>query len=98
MSEEIKEYFEDGQLKRLELAMLPRDQHRATGELRTAICKSFNYCRQYPAKLELFISIMKWATNYAMYYQAAVQKRKEEAEAVKVVEPVVDQAAETVAE
>ena len=77
----VKQHFEDGQLKRLDLTMLPRDANRSLGTLRAVICKSFNYCKQYPAKLELFIVVMKYATQYAMYWQQQDGIRREEAQA-----------------
>ena len=37
---------------RLDMADMPRDNGRALGSLRQALCASFNYCRKYPAKME----------------------------------------------
>ena len=38
---------------RLDLAALPRDPQRCLGSLRQQLCATFNYTRQYPAKLEV---------------------------------------------
>lgn len=38
---------------RLDLTQLPRDPKRALGSLRQQLCASFNYCRAYPAKMDV---------------------------------------------
>ena len=38
-------------MKRLDVTDLPRDPGRVLGALRSALCASFNYTRNYPVKL-----------------------------------------------
>ena len=78
----VMQHFVDGKLTRLNLTMLPRDTNRSLGSARSALVSSFNYVKQYPAKLELFIDVMKFITNYAMAYQHHDKIRREKAAAV----------------
>ena len=97
----VMQHFNEGRLPRLELVMLPRDPNRALGSARTALCSSFNYVKQYPKKLVLFIEVMKFVTNFAMAYQhydedrRAAAKEKSDAaskrkEAIKEVQSEVE--------
>lgn len=81
----VKQHFKDGKLPRLDMSMLPRDPDRSLGTLRKTLASSFNYCKQYPKKLELLIAVLRWTTNYAMYFQAGDMKRREAAKEVKEV-------------
>ncbi len=90
----MKEYFKDGATPRLELCMLPRDTSRVTGMLRKTLVSAFNYCRQYPVKLELFIEITKFAVNYALLYKHFVEERLDEAEKARI-KKVEDEVKET---
>jgi hypothetical protein len=77
--ETVTQHFQKGRLPRLDMTMLPRDKDRAMGSTRAALCSSFNYCRQYPKKLELMIEVLKWVTNFCMAYQHYDNERRESA-------------------
>lgn len=53
---------------RLDIQDMPRDTNRCLGSLRQAICASFNYCRQYPDKLKVFIEVMEYVLQRAKEY------------------------------
>lgn len=53
---------------RLDIQDMPRDTNRCLGSLRQAICASFNYCRQYPDKLRVFIEVMEYVLQRAKEY------------------------------
>ena len=86
--QDVKLYFEDVKTPRLDISMLPRDEKRVTGTMRKVLCTSFNYTRKYPKKMDKFIEIMRWVTNYALDYKhyldiaeaEKVEKAKVEAE------------------
>ena len=82
--------FGEGKAPRLEISMLPRDVQRVTGDLRRVLITSFNYARLYPAKLDKFIEVMKYVTNYALKYKHFEEEKKrvaaEKMEAKKEVE------------
>lgn len=45
---------------RLDIQDMPRDTDRCLGGLRQALCASFNYCRAYPAKLQVLITVLEY--------------------------------------
>ena len=53
---------------RLDIQDMPRDTNRCLGSLRQALCASFNYCRQYPEKLKVFIDVMEYVLQRAKEY------------------------------
>lgn len=53
---------------RLDITDMPRDPQRSLGALRQAICASFNYCRNYPAKLAVLIEVLEYALARAKEY------------------------------
>lgn len=53
---------------RLDIIDMPRDTNRCLGSLRQAICASFNYCRNYPDKLKVFIEVMEYVLQRAKEY------------------------------
>lgn len=65
----VKQHFEDRKTPRLDIHMLPRDVNRVTGTLRKVICVSFNYVRKYPTKIDKFVEVMRWGTNFALTYK-----------------------------
>lgn len=66
---DVKRHFKKGVTPRLDISMLPRDVNRVTGTLRKVLCASFNYTRKYPVKLDKFIEVLRFATNFAMTYK-----------------------------
>lgn len=66
---DVMRHFKEGKKPRLDLPMLPRDVNRVTGTLRKVLCTSFNYTKKYPVKLEKFIEVLKYVTNFALAYQ-----------------------------
>lgn len=70
---------------RLDMKDMPEDKKQALGTLRRALCATFNYCRQYPDKMETFQAVLKYTYNRTVQYQkenkayrAAIAKRKED--------------------
>lgn len=82
----VKQHFESGKLPRLDATMLPRDPNRALGTLRSVVCKSFNYCKQYPSKLDLFIEVLTFAVLFAKQYKAKDVERRKAAEVARAKE------------
>ena len=74
---DVMRHFKDGRKPRLDLPMLPRDVNRVTGTLRKVLCASFNYCKRYPVKLEKYIEVLKYVTNFALAYQHFEVEAKE---------------------
>lgn len=50
---------------RLDIVDMPRDTQGALGSLRGALCATFNYVKQYPAKLEFFIEVLEYVLERA---------------------------------
>lgn len=78
MTEQVKEELQ--RPTRLDLAVLPRDPQRVLGSLRQNVCASFNYCRQYPAKLAVLNETLTAALKHIraeMKYQEEVAKQEE---------------------
>ena len=68
---------------RLDLAALPRDPQRCLGSLRQQLCATFNYTRQYPAKLETLnetLTAVLKQVRAEIAYQAQQNKQQEGAE------------------
>lgn len=77
MTEQVKEELQ--RPARLDLAVLPRDPQRVLGSLRQNMCASFNYCRQYPAKL----AVLNDTLTAALKHVRAEMKYQEQEEAKK---------------
>lgn len=75
---------------RLDITDMPRDEKRALGGLRKALCASFNYCRKYPTKMKTLKSVIRytyerivaWEKEYDAH-QIQVQKDTLELQARK---------------
>lgn len=91
---DVMRHFKDGRKPRLDIAMLPRDVHRVTGTLRKVLCTSFNYTKRYPVKMEKFIEVLKYVTNFALAYQHFEVAAKEAEAKVKEEEEIERLAAE----
>lgn len=50
---------------RLDIIDLPRDTERCLGGLRAALCATFNYVKQYPKKLEVFVTVLEYVLERA---------------------------------
>lgn len=61
MSETLKAEYPH----RLDITDMPRDTERCLGGLRAALCATFNYCKQYPTKLEVFITVLEYVLERA---------------------------------
>lgn len=59
---------------RLDIVDMPRDKARVLGGLRQAICASFNYCRKYPAKLEVLRETLEYVLGRIDTYQEDAAK------------------------
>lgn len=46
--------------QRLDIIDMPTDQFNVTGGLRNQLCKVANYCRDYPAKREFLLKVLKY--------------------------------------
>lgn len=82
MTEQVKEELQ--RPTRLDLAVLPRDPQRVLGSLRQNMCASFNYCRQYPAKLAVLNETLTAALIHIraeMKYQEQEEEKKQSLQA-----------------
>jgi hypothetical protein len=71
---------------RLDIVDLPRDVENCLGGLRTALCATFNYCRQYPKKLDTFITVLEYVLERAKDFtngavEEAIKAQQEAAKA-----------------
>lgn len=71
---------------RLDIQDMPRDTTRCLGTLRQALCAGFNYARNYPEKLAVFIEVMEYVLQRAKEYGTP-----EAAEAIKASQDAVRQ-------
>lgn len=53
---------------RLDIQDMPRDTNRCLGNLRQALCTTFNYVRSYPEKLATFIEVLEYVLQRAKEY------------------------------
>ena len=79
---------------RLDIRDLPRDEKRVLGGLRSALVKSFNYVRRYPAKLAVLEETLRFVHGRVRDEQKALEakdkadaKAAREAAAEAAVEP-----------
>jgi hypothetical protein len=82
---------------RLDIVDLPRDPQFCLGGLRTQLCATYNYTRQYPEKLDTFIEVLKYVLERAEDIknggvEAAVEAQKvaEQEAAAKVAKELED--------
>lgn len=66
---------------RLDIIDLPRDEQRCLGGLRSALCATFNYTKQYPAKLAVFVEVLEYVLARAKEWsteavEAALEAQK----------------------
>lgn len=57
---------------RLDIVDLPRDEQQCLGGLRNNLCATFNYAKQYPAKMETFVAVLEYVLERAKDLQAGV--------------------------
>ncbi|MBV1929750.1 MAG: hypothetical protein KUG81_09605 [Gammaproteobacteria bacterium] len=73
---------------RLNMTDLPRDPQRCLGPLRQALIASTNYCKRYPKKLDVLMSVLKYVYAYCMEIKKAeaikAQAAKEAADKAKI--------------
>jgi hypothetical protein len=75
---------------RLNITDLPRDVQRCTGALRQTLVASTNYCRRYPAKLEILKGILKYVYNYIVQVQKYEHEKAKEIEAQKAAKEAAE--------
>lgn len=66
---------------RLDIVDMPRDTERCLGGLRQALCATFNYVKNYPKKLEVFVAVLEYTLARAKEYTTGAV---EEAQKVKL--------------
>lgn len=81
---------------RLDIVDLPRDEQRCLGGLRSALCATFNYVRQHPVKMDVFITVLEYVLERAKEYRdgvvdtaIAAQLEAKEAEAKAAEEAIL---------
>lgn len=86
MTEETKEKVEQSDAyrpTRLDLTHLPRDKHRALGSLRQQLCGSFNYCRAYPAKMDVLDATLTHVLKEVRKYKVQLAEQDKLKEQLK---------------
>ncbi|QPI17712.1 hypothetical protein vBAmePR8F_gp52 [Alteromonas phage vB_AmeP_R8W] len=80
--------------QRLDIKDMPRDSTRALGGLRQALAASFNYCRKYPAKMEVLKEVIKYTYNRIVTFEkeqeAFEEQRQRNAVLTKATELGID--------
>jgi len=74
---------------RLNIQDLPRDPQRCLGPLRQTLVASTNYCKRYPKKLDVLMSVLKAVYKYcleAKQANEAAEAAKAKAEALALEE------------
>lgn len=74
---------------RLDIVDMPKDPTGSLGTLRRELCKRFNYCRLYPAKMAVLKEVLKYTYNRIVQWEKAEAARKA-AEAAKAQAPKAD--------
>lgn len=67
--------------RRMDIVDMPSDHFNVTGKLRNELCKQVNYCREYPAKMEVLAEVLMYTLERMVQIQeldAAEKKAKSE--------------------
>lgn len=92
MTDKTKQKEQTGAYRptRLDLTHLPRDTTRALGSLRQQLCGSFNYCRAYPAKMDVLDATLTRVLKEVRKFKVEVAEQ-EKLKAARIAEQTTKQ-------